>query len=59
MCCRESLLSVVDTATGVEDGTPVVSREVGGWYVEDLARGEEETVSFVLCASELEALGAD
>ena len=53
MCCRESLLSVAETATGVEDGTPVVCREVGSWYVEDFARVEEENVFFVPCASEL------
>lgn len=41
MCCRESLLSVVETATGLEDGTPVVCKEVGGWYVEDFPRADE------------------
>jgi hypothetical protein len=55
MCCRESLLSVVVTATGLEDSTEVVCEEAGGWYDEDFAKGEDEAAPLVLCASELEA----
>jgi hypothetical protein len=45
MCCRESLLSVVEAPTGAESGTPVVLGELGDWYVEILDKFEDEAVS--------------
>lgn len=58
MFCRESLLPVVETATRVEDGTPVVFGEIWPWYVDEgLVEGDNETIA--VGSSELDDPGVN